>query len=232
MSFTFGILTKDNNENIKIIIDSIMIQNIPDFEIIVVGNIENNFEKTIIIYDEMIEKQNWITKKKNIIIEKSSKDYTILMKDYIKLEKNWYNNFKMFVKDELKCEIIMNKIETLRGQRHIDWVWNNPNLKQGRNVDYKKKEHKEMFVPGSFLFAKTSILKKIKFNEKLVGLNKESDIEWSKRALRKYKYQMNIYSKCLIFTKRQFKYRIFRKACECNDCKITKSNETNQNDTI
>ena len=232
MSFTFGILTKDNEENIKVIIESIIFQNIPDFEIIVVGNIKTKFEKTTIIYNEEIENKNWRTKKKNIIIEKGCKDFTILMKDYIKLEKHWYKNLKSFLEENQNCEIVMNRIETLRGQRHIDWVWNNPNLKQGRNVGYSKMEHKNMFVPGSFLFAKTKILKEIKFNEKLVGLNKETDVEWSKRAFKKYKYTMNISSKCLIFTKRQFKYRIFRKACECSECKIVNINESNQVDSI
>ena len=71
MDFTFGIITYKDNENlINQIIDSIEFQNIPNYEIIVVGscNIDRKNLK-IIPFDESI-KPSWITRKKNIITEK------------------------------------------------------------------------------------------------------------------------------------------------------------------
>ena len=70
MNFSFGIITNGENDSfIKIIIDSIIINKIPNYEIIIVGNtkIENSENINILYFDEKI-KEGWITKKKNIII--------------------------------------------------------------------------------------------------------------------------------------------------------------------
>ena len=66
MNFTFGIVTAGNNDNyIKIIIESIEKNNIPNYEIIIVGNTSiNNYNYIQIInFDETI-KNGWISKKK------------------------------------------------------------------------------------------------------------------------------------------------------------------------
>jgi hypothetical protein len=68
MNFTFGIITGGGNEvMINEIIDSIEFENIPNYEIIIVGNTNIIRKNTRIInFDENI-KTAWITKKKNII---------------------------------------------------------------------------------------------------------------------------------------------------------------------
>ena len=120
-------------------------------------------------------------------------------------------------------KIIMNQIIGTRNQRCIDWVWNNPNLKEGRNIPYEVKYHKNMFVPGGFLFAPTKLLKLYKFDEKLVGLQKCSDVKWSMSAINKnektFNYVFNKDAKCIIFTKKQFLYKKFRQICKCEICK-------------
>ena len=65
MEFTFGIITSGaEDDSINQIIDSIEKQNIPTYEIIIVGNSKVSRNKTRIVQfnDEVIPK--WITRKK------------------------------------------------------------------------------------------------------------------------------------------------------------------------
>ena len=68
MNFTFGIITGGGNDGfINDIIDSIEVESIPNYEVIVVGpTLVNRKNTTIIEFDETI-KRAWITRKKNII---------------------------------------------------------------------------------------------------------------------------------------------------------------------
>ena len=54
MSVTFGILTKNEQSNVEIIVDSILCQNIPEFEIIVVGDVKDvwNIPEVSVVRDE------------------------------------------------------------------------------------------------------------------------------------------------------------------------------------
>ena len=67
MDFTFGIITGGEKESmINEIIDSIENENIPNYEIIIVGNCNIDRKNTkILSFDESLRKA-WITKKKNI----------------------------------------------------------------------------------------------------------------------------------------------------------------------
>jgi Trk K+ transport system NAD-binding subunit len=72
MDFTFGIVTNSmNDNNINIIIDSIFKNNIPNFEIIIVGNttIKASDKITVFYFNETI-KPAWITKKKKYYCQK------------------------------------------------------------------------------------------------------------------------------------------------------------------
>ena len=67
IDFSFGIITSQNSSNnLNIIIDSIRRQKIPNYEIIIVGSIENKFgeDVKIVEFDESI-KPGWITKKEH-----------------------------------------------------------------------------------------------------------------------------------------------------------------------
>lgn len=217
ISISFGILA---NQNVDNIIQSIKKQNIKEYEIIIVGNPEifSKDEKVVNIYCHECETKNWITQKKNIITQYAQYQWVVMLKDYILLERNWYLGLCKFI-SENECDIVMNKIINNRKGRCIDWVWNNPNLKEGRNVNYSVENHPGMFVPGAFLCAKKELLTKHSFSEKIVGLNRQSDVEWSMRVLKTAVYKFNPYSVCRIFTQRGFKYRIFRQNCQCKMCK-------------
>ena len=70
MNFKYGIITNNNITNLYKIIDSIELQNIPNYEIIIVGvNINLNKKNcTCIQFDESIY-PGWIARKKNIITQ-------------------------------------------------------------------------------------------------------------------------------------------------------------------
>ena len=87
MNFTFGIITSGNSEdNINLIIDTIESQNIPFYEIIIVGQAHLNRNLTRIIpFDENIKKA-WITKKKNLITKHAKYENIVYLHDYIKFD--------------------------------------------------------------------------------------------------------------------------------------------------
>ena len=214
---TFGILTNDNQDAVNEIVLSIEKNNIPnqDFEIIIVGNIQNTDHK--VIHDPYVESKNWITRKKNLVVEHSSGDIILILKDYIKFDPHWYTNF-MIYDSQNDWDILMNIINDERGHRYLDWIWENPVIGDGRNVNYTVNDHKEMFVPGCFLIAKRYVLQNIPFNERMVGLNRPTDVEWSKRAMQTYKYSLNVLSNCIAFGKKSRRYPKFRRLCLCNVC--------------
>jgi hypothetical protein len=130
MNFTFGIITINNIENINKVIDSIEIQNIPNYEIIIVG-CDKTFNLTTlnklkrkncvcIPFDETIY-PGWITKKKNIITQNAKYENVVYMHDYIILDDNWYNGYLKYGNN---FDIIVNVIQNYNGERFRDWVLN------------------------------------------------------------------------------------------------------------
>lgn len=216
MSVTFGILTKNNQSNVEIIVDSITAQNIPMFEVIVVGDVNDVWDSDNIrvLNDESVNMKNHITRKKNIIIELANMEIVVIMKDYLKLEEGWYAGL-------LKhgdFDIVMNKIHDDSGVRYLDWIWENPVVGDGRNVNYAVRDHERMFSPGAFTIAKKYVFDEFSFNEKMIGLGKPTDVQWSNRAMKKYAYSMNTNSTCVLISRRG-RYPKFRRLCKCDKCK-------------
>lgn len=216
MSITFGILTKNNQSNVEIIVDSILIQKIPVFEVIVVGDAEDvwDMSNVVVVNDEGINAKNHITRKKNIVIERATMDTVVIMKDYLKLEASWYEGVLMHG----DYDILMNKIHDESGRRYLDWIWENPAVGEGRNVDYAVRDHERMFSPGAFVMAKRYVFDEFRFNEAMVGLGRPTDVQWSNRAMKKYDYAMNTLSSCVIISRRA-RYPKFRRLCKCDKCK-------------
>ena len=196
---TFGILT--GKVNVDNIIESIEIQNIPNYEIIVVGPCNYTSQFIHVFYDKECESKLWITKKKNIVIDNAKGDIVVLMKDYILLDSNWYIGFKKFIDSDINWDILMNKLVNKKNQRLLDWVWLNPKKKGPRHIDYTLTNHKCMYVPGNFMIAKLHFLKKHKFDTSLIGLRKRSDVQWSEKHLANAIYKFNINSTCILTRK-------------------------------
>lgn len=198
MNFTFGIITggasnhreslseNDISNRIQDIIGSIEFQNIPQYEIIIVGG-NNNYRKfknvNHISFDET-QKEKWITRKKNLIVKNAIYDNLVIMHDYLKLEENWYKGFLQFGDD---WDVCMNVINNIKGGRWIDWLSNHG--KYHTLIPYDTKDE-NMYVSGAYWVAKKSFMEQFPLNEDLAWGEGE-DIEWSLRWKKEGVYKMN-----------------------------------------
>ena len=210
MDFTFGIITDGNNdEYIKTIIRSIENNNIPNYEIIIVGNskITNTQNIRVIEFCET-EKPMWITRKKNIIIENANYESICFLHDYVKLNDDWYSGFLKFGNDYDWC---VTKIFDNKGGRFRDYTlfpykvnYLNINYSPGEDIhpyfehhcllpyDFinNKKLNKYMYISGTYFIMKRHIALANKLDESLVHSRGE-DVELSKRL-----HANNILIKC------------------------------------
>jgi hypothetical protein len=200
MEFTFGILTSKLSENYLIdVLDSIYSQNIPKFEILLIGETNKKFTNkniTHINFDET-QRKGWITKKKNIITDKARFENIVYMHDYLNLEDNWYSGF---VKHGNNFQVCTNKILTKDNQRYRDWtLWQLNNTKFDQYLNRTRRcllpynitsLSKFMYISGAYWVAKRDFMKKNKLNENLLWGEGE-DVEWSKRVRKKTTFQFN-----------------------------------------
>jgi len=198
MNFTFGIITDGNNDTyLNIIIDSIQFLEIPQYEIIIVGNSNvDRLNTKVIPFDETIKKA-WITKKKNLITENAKYENIVYTHDYVIFDFNWYNEFLKFGDNFKVC---MNKIENLDGTRFRDWclcMWHDdtvadivgPNRKCLLPYDIIDLS-KYMYISGTYWVAKKNVMLEFPLDENLVWCESE-DVEWSKRVREKYNFSLN-----------------------------------------
>ena len=195
MKFTFGIITDgDANTNLNPIVDSIEKQNIPEYEILIVGNNSISRKNTkVISFDESI-KPKWITRKSNLITLNSKYDNIVYAHDYIAFEDGWYDGYLRYGDDFKVC---CNKVMTLKNERYMDWmIWpfNGSKLDYivsgGIESGHQDREclipydithlSKYMYVQGSYWVAKKEIMLKFPLDEnKVWGMGE--DVEWSMR---------------------------------------------------
>lgn len=195
MKFTFGIITGGGaDDRISQVIQSIKEENIPDFEIIVVGgcNIKDDNLK-VIPFDESI-KQRWITKKKNLITYNSTYENIVFMHDYIKLLPGWYQGFLNFGNS---FDLCMTRMENMDGSRYRDWtLWaeDNPNADRNLLLPYTETSlSKLMYFSGAYWIAKKQVMLNFPLDENLCWGNGE-DVEWSKIVREHYSFSMNVHS--------------------------------------
>jgi len=196
MDFTFGVVSNGENQTfINKVIDSIENENIPNYEIIVVGNVKIERNNTIVIpFDESI-KNGWITKKKNIITNNSKYDNVVFLHDYIVLTPGWYLGHTSLGDN---YDIRMDRILNYDGLRFRDWcIWpHNNNLMDdviGREciIPYTFNHLKKyQYISGSYWVAKKDIMLKYPLDERLTWGESE-DVEWSFRVRENCDIQMN-----------------------------------------
>ncbi len=175
---------KTNTKYFDDIINSIKIQNIPNYEIIFCTEnkeLEINQNHVSVIYIEPL-KQAWITKKKNDMTRIAKFENICYMHDYIALDENWYDGFEKFGYDWNVCS---NKVIRLDGERFYDWC-----AEGIGNIPYDNKEHLQHYVSGAYWCAKTEFMKHNLLNEELVWSEAE-DIEWSNRVRGQWKLKFN-----------------------------------------
>lgn len=201
--FTFGIITKDSG-NVNLVITSIEAENIPEYEIIVVGHNEWARERprcTVIPFDESI-KDKWITRKKNIITNRAKYENVVYLHDYVLLRAGWYSGWKTFGNN---FSVAMNPIMRPDGQRYRDWMLCPCNGNEtarivsgfghGENLlpYHETGFSKAMYFSGTYWVAKKAAMQEFPLDERLKWGEGE-DIIWSHQIRKKYNFSCNPHS--------------------------------------
>lgn len=167
------------------IIQSIINQNIPHFEIILVT--ENLYTiPSIITIIAPSDKPGHITFKKNIGARCARYENLCFLHDYLILGENWYTNMSL-KKDWNVCSF---KILNLNGNRMSDWIVYNHPLLGHSLVDYTEPAGLYHYVPGLAFCVKKEFILVHPLNEELCWGQGE-DIEWSERIKRVWNYKFN-----------------------------------------
>jgi hypothetical protein len=209
MNFTFGIITNGkSDDSLNQVIDSIEQLQIPEYQVLIVGNSLVQRSNTFIIpFDESIKK-GWITRKKNLITYNASYDNIVYTHDYVVFESDWYDGFLKFGED---FKICMTKFVNPDYSRFRDWViWPH----NGNHMDEIVLPERECLIPydmthlskyqyisGTYWVAKKDIMMEFPLNENLCWGQGE-DVLWSKQIRQKYEFSINPHS-----TVRSLKYK-------------------------
>lgn len=211
--FTFGIITSgDQDTRLNIIIDSIRRQNIPEYEIIIIGNSSLSGEYIKVIPFDENQKPRWITKKKNLITETVQYENIVYMHDYIKLDDNWYSGWIQYGDDFKAC---MNKIVNPDGSRYRDWTLY-PNLPEVEDGLYgllpytETRLSKYMYFSGCYWVAKKSVMTEFPLDE-TKSWGQGEDVQWSNQIKEKYNFSINSESAVVLL---KYKDPIFQEMTE------------------
>lgn len=241
IDFTFGIITNADsgvNEYLKKTITSIVELNVPNYEIIIIGNegilkaesiISSNDKIKIINFDENI-KPMWITRKKNLITQHAKYENIVYTHDYVEFDNSWYTGFKLFGDNFKACmTVILNN----DGTRFRDWVifpWhhcfgNNFKKDSKQLWEYANICNNESMLPydelrfskwqyfsGTYWVAKKHVMLEIPLDENLVWGNGE-DCIWSNQFTNKYEFSMNSNSTVKFLKQKQDAFGMINKNC-------------------
>ena len=164
-NWTFGFICGAGREEwIDRVIDSIISQNVPNFEIIVCGKSKPKKASFIkYIYSD----EERITTKKNIIAKNAKYENIVIIHDRVLFDKDWFNGMKKFgnMWDTIACQI------RHRGLRCYDWTsmgstrihWSEKFLDSAL-LRYDDWDHYAT-VMGSVHIFKKSAWEKVKFND-------------------------------------------------------------------
>ena len=200
MNFTFGIVTSGLDDRVQIVIDSIEKLNIPEYEVIIVGNSNVQRDRTTIIPFNENERPAWITKKKNLITQHAKYENVVYAHDYIYYKEDWYKGWLEYGDDYKVC---MNRILNGDGTRYRDWcIWpHNGNYvdglctrQRGCLLPYDMTHlSKYLYFSGAYWVGKKGVMTEFPLNENLLWGQSE-DVEWSMRIRQKYDFSMNKHS--------------------------------------
>jgi hypothetical protein len=78
MKFTFGIVTSGLDDRVQLVINSIEQLNIPEYEVLIIGNSSVSRDRTRIIPFNENERPAWITRKKNLITQHAKYENVVI----------------------------------------------------------------------------------------------------------------------------------------------------------
>ena len=163
--WTFGIITNGQRKDwLDQIINSIRIQKIPNYEIVICGTYYGNKEKDIIyIPFNQRDDLGWITRKKNLIVKNAKYENLCIIHDRAIFSKNWFKEMKRYG----NCFEIMCNRQYFKGMRAYDWTsLGGPNgtLYKMLMLDYRDWDWWSV-IGGLQTISKKSILQNIPFDE-------------------------------------------------------------------
>lgn len=213
---TFGIITKvfGNEETkgfLRKLIDSIHLQKVPECQIIVVGDYKEDGVETI-DFPEDLNGTSYITRKQNLIIDKSRYENIVFLRDYNLLWNTWFRGLEKFGYD---WTVLMNPILQITGERYRDLLhWDMPgvgntwvqreiwNGSDGRMTmggphlpPYSDFDQRFSYINGGYFCAKKSFMEKVKWNPDLQwGQAEDVEISLRMRWEPDFDYKFNPYS--------------------------------------
>lgn len=245
MRFTFGIVTcGDSNDFVNKIIDSIEANEIPEYEIFVIGKFNGQRRNTYAIpFDESVKK-GWVTKKKNLVARLANYENIVMMHDYVCLEPGWYEGF---LKYGDTFNYLITPIRSIDGSRGFDYTlspffhafqypssdnnvqkylhayfMNNTLLPYSFKSSYGAGRY--MYISGAYFVIKTKVLLEVPLDERRVWGQSE-DLDHSIQLHRSgYFIECNPYSAARLLKEKdlppwaneadQFMVSLFKGYCE------------------
>lgn len=189
-----------NDEMVNQVIDSIEAENMPEYEVILVGGESTTVTRkntSHIPFDETLwthimvhgKPGKWTTRKKNLGIQAAKYDLVIPMHDYIKILPGWYEELLKFGFD---WDICNHQCLLFNGARGDGWrllSW--PGLPYALMIPYDIDCFvKHMILQGNYWIAKKDIMLKYPISEKILW-GMEDDAEWSRRVVPNCNIKMN-----------------------------------------
>jgi hypothetical protein len=189
-SVTFGIVTSgENHLELNKVIKSIQDLELQDYEIVVVGNAQQLVAQDVrvIEFDET-RKQGWITKKKNLITQNSTKHWIIYLHDYFIFEPS---PALQTICSRNQSDIIVPKVVNSDGKRFRDWIlwvdngwpldWLLERTRRCMLPYFVKNLTQYQYISGGIWIAKREFMMANPLNEEL-SWGEAEDVEWSLRV--------------------------------------------------
>lgn len=168
-NWSFGIVTRGTTDNVvDEIIDTIKMQKIPHYEIIICGKY-NGKHKNEIVYIEFMQKDDkgWTTKKKNLICEKAKHENLLIMHDRIKLHKGWFVGMKKYGNNwEILSTATLHNNERTYDWLSLKYPLENPRASWylGSHLDYSDWD-KWIYIDGGVIILKKYVWEKVPWDE-------------------------------------------------------------------
>lgn len=183
MNITFAIITAgDEEDRINSIIDSIEVNAIPTYEVLVIGGRRSSLSRALtrhIPFDEVRPFPNWITRKKNIATKAAKHENVVYFHDYHAFDAGWYAGV---VNGPKEWDVQMHAIRSIDDKRFMDWaILDHAEYPIHAYVPYDRSDLiQRQYISGGYWMARRDFMAANPLDEGLVSFQAE-DVEWSRR---------------------------------------------------
>ena len=225
-SWTFGVISNGKkNDKVSKLIQSVIKQNIPNFEVIICGpySIPKEFNGIDINVLDDIKLEHDIRPptpaKKNKIIKRAKYHNLCVMHDRFTLPDDWYSNFKNY--GNYFDVLCLPTVDRSGNRFRVDWMeYHYPItqiIRQNKSLAYTSWSP-ETIIQGGILIAKTHLMQKVMFDERLYWEELE-DMQISKKMYLEGAF-FNVDNKNFVYSeavnhKAQSRSEIYSSLIEC-----------------